>query len=296
MDLDLREALELFGFAIAAALLAGIVCPLYGALLFVRRTSFYGIALPQFAAAGVAFGFAVLPWWAEHVGLGGLDLDTALSDTHAAANYHLAWASVFTFGALFLLSSFAPAKGSEPGRLAAAFALAGALAILFTHWSPAGENFVNEMLRGEILAVGQHDFETLAVVLVAALLVIVVYHRDLVLVSFDREMAQVLGKRVRAFDLLFLVLLGCVISVGAMTVGPLVLFGMLVLPPVAARMLARSMRSFLVLSSVIGAGSALVGAWASLRWNLPMAPAIVVATGVVLALSALAARVRGKAG
>jgi len=81
-----------------------------------------------------------------------------------------------------------------------------------------------------------------------------------------------------------------------MTVGPIVLFGMLVLPPIAARLLARSMRSFLVLSSAIGAISALLGAWASLRWNLPMAPAIVVAAGVILALSALAARMRGRMG
>ena len=38
-------------------LLAGLVCPLVGCFLMLRRTSFYGIALPQFAAAGVACGF-----------------------------------------------------------------------------------------------------------------------------------------------------------------------------------------------------------------------------------------------
>ncbi|MBK7877123.1 MAG: metal ABC transporter permease [Planctomycetes bacterium] len=295
MDLEWSQVLELFGFAIAAALLAGLVCPLIGCFLYVRRTSFYGIVLPQFAAAGVAFGFAVLPWWAEHVGLGGLDLDTALSDTHAAANYHLAWASTFTFGGLFVLSALSSGKGSEAGRLASGFALAGALAILFTHWSPAGENFVNEMLRGEILAVGQHDFETLAVALLAALGAIVVFHRDFVLVSFDREMAIVLGKPVRALEFSFLLITGAIVSVGAMTVGPIVLFGMLVIPPLAARMLARSMLGYFALASTIGVLSAAAGVWASLRWNLPMAPAIVVAAGAVLLLAAAFARLsRGR--
>ena len=60
------EVFEYFGFAIAACLIAGLVCPLVGTFLLVRRTGFYGIALPQFAATGVAFGFAVLPWWPIH--------------------------------------------------------------------------------------------------------------------------------------------------------------------------------------------------------------------------------------
>jgi ABC-type Mn2+/Zn2+ transport system permease subunit len=292
VDLTWSEALELFGFAIAAAVLAGFVCPLLGVLLYVRRTSFYGIALPQFAAAGVACGFALLPWWVEHVGLGGLDAEAVLSDTHAAANYHLGWASLFTFGGMLLLSWFQCGRGSETGRIATGFALAGALAILFTHWSPAGENFVNEMLRGEILWIGQHEFETLAAVLLVVLVMIVVYHRELVLVSFDREMAQVLGTRVRGLELLFLLLLGSAVSVGAMTVGPLVLFGLLVVPAVAARLLARSMLAFLVQASLLGGASAALGVLASLAWNIPMGPAIVCATGAWLGASALAARLR----
>ena len=51
------DRLDLFRWAILAALTAGMVCPLIGALLLVRRTSFYGITLPQFATAGVVFGF-----------------------------------------------------------------------------------------------------------------------------------------------------------------------------------------------------------------------------------------------
>src|SRR5688572_8502554 len=94
------ERIDLFRWAILAALLAGAVCPLLGAFLHVRRTSFYGIALPQMATAGVVFGFVAMPWWIDHVGIGGLDLATATSDSHAAMNYHLTWAAVFTFGGL----------------------------------------------------------------------------------------------------------------------------------------------------------------------------------------------------
>lgn len=287
--------LQLFGFAIAAALCAGLVCPLVGGFLHLRRTSFYGIALPQFAAAGVACGFAVLPWWADHVGLGGVTLDEALNGTHAAANYLFVWASVFTFGSLFAFAALQRPHGSESGRLAVAFALATAATILFTHWSPAGENFVNEMLRGEILAVGQHEFETLAVVLALVLGTLLAFQRELVLVSYDREMAQVLGQRVRAHEFLLLLLTGATVSVGTLTVGPLVLFALLVIPPVAARLWSRSLRGYFVLASAFGVASAALGAWGALAFDLPMASAIVAAAGVLLGAAALAHRaVRGR--
>ena len=61
--LSWSEIFEFFGFAIAATLIAGAICPLVGTFLLVRRTGFYGIALPQFAAAGTVLGFVLLPAW-----------------------------------------------------------------------------------------------------------------------------------------------------------------------------------------------------------------------------------------
>src|SRR5206468_10313093 len=91
-DISWGDRLDLFRYALMAALIAAVVCPLVGCSLLVRRTSFYGITLPQFATAGVVFGFVLLPWWIERVGLGGVTIDEALSDSHAAMNFHLAWA------------------------------------------------------------------------------------------------------------------------------------------------------------------------------------------------------------
>ena len=103
MDISWADRLALFRFALLAAICAGLVFPLLGSLLYLRRTSFYGITLPQFATAGVVFGFVVLPWWIAHIGLDGLTIDTALSDSHAAMTYHVAWAAAFTFGGLLWL-------------------------------------------------------------------------------------------------------------------------------------------------------------------------------------------------
>ncbi len=282
MDISWADRWHLFHFAMLAAACAGLVCPLLGSFLYLRRTSFYGIALPQFATAGVVFGFVVLPWWVARIGLGDLSADAALGEPHAAMNYHLVWAAVFTFGGLSWLDFLARKSGRDVGRVAAAFAIASAATILFSRMSAVGASFVDELLQGEVLGVGLHQFETIAVLLGLVLATFVIFYRDLVLVSYDREMAQVLGVRVFRFELLLTIVTGLTISVGTMSLGPLIVFGLLVLPALAARPWARSMTSYLLLSSGFGLLAVVLGILASFELDLPMGAAIVAAAGLEL--------------
>ena len=282
-DVSWADRISLFRWALAAAFAAGIACPIAGVFLAVRRTSFQGIALPQFATAGVVFGFVLLPWWVDHIGIGGLSATDALSGSHAAMNYHLAWAAAFTFvGLAALVWTGRRAHGSEIGRVAAAFAIANAATYLFGRLSPIGKGHADELLTGEVLGVGLHEFETLAAVLGAALLAFVWFQRDLVLVSYDRETARVLGKRVGAFELLLNVSIGLVVAVGTMTLGPTMLFGLLVLPPLAARAWSKSMTQFFVLASAAGVAAVAIGVVLSFELDLPLGPSIVAAAAATL--------------
>src|SRR5439155_16867325 len=123
----------------------------------------------------------------------------------------------------------------EIGRVAAAFAIANAATYVFGRWSAIGKGHVDEFLSGEIITVGSHQFETIAVVLGVSLLLIFWFDRDLLLVSYDRETARVLQKRVTLYEALLNLITGLTVSVGTMTFGPTMLFGLLVLPPLAAR-------------------------------------------------------------
>jgi zinc transport system permease protein len=290
-DISWADRLSLFRYALSAALLAGMVCPLLGSFLYLRRTSFYGITLPQFAAAGMVFGFVLLPWWIARIGLAGMTLDDALSP-HAAMNYHFIWASVFTFGGLLALVWLGKRGGSEVGRVAAAFALANAATYLFGRISPIGRSFVDELLQGEILGVGRHELETVAIVFVPVLALLTLFRRDLLLASFDREFALVLGKRVLALEALLNVLTGLTIAVGTIVLGPTILFGLLVIPPLAARSWARSMGGLWCLSLFFGLLSVVGGIIASFELDLPLGAAVVGVAGSLLLPGALTARLR----
>jgi ABC-type Mn2+/Zn2+ transport system permease subunit len=292
-ELTWYEFIELFGPAILAALVAGAVCPLVGNFLFLRRTGFYGVALPQFAAAGVAFGFAILPLWVAHIGVGDLDESEIASGSHAALNYHLFWASLFTFAGLISLAFLGRrGRGSEAARVAAAFSVASAITILAAHESPAGEIFVHSLLRGEILAIGIHELEILVGVYALVLLGIVVFQRELILVAFDREAALVSGRRVLLLDALLLNLIGATVATGVMIVGPVVLFGLLVVPSLAAHGLARSMRGFSGWAVTIGLAAAIGGVLLSFKLDWALGPAVVTAASAWLPLGWIARRLR----
>ena len=273
---------ELFAFAILSGLLAGIVCPAVGSFLLVRRTGFFGITLPQFAACGLAFGYAILPWWTENIGLAGMNAEEALESPHAIRNYSIAWAGAFTFAGLSLLAFLGRREETETGRVAASFAIAVSATLLLAVWSPIGKENIETLLRGEILTVDRHEFETIGVAYVLVLMLLTIYFRDLTLVSYDRETAVILGKPVRRFEALLLGLVGLTVSAGVLIVGPVVLFGLLVIPPLAAHGIARSMRQFVILSSVFGVLASAGGMYVSFTFDWPLGPSLCAVAAVEL--------------
>lgn len=283
---------ELFSYAIIAALLAGLTCPVVGSFLLVRRTGFYGITLPQFAACGLAFGYAVLPWWLETFGLAGLELDEVLHSPHAASNYAIAWSSAFTLGGMFVLLLLSKKKETETARVAAAFAIAASGTLMLSVASPVGRDKIETLLRGELLTVNFHELETIGVVYLTILVAIWIGYRKFLLVSYDSDMAAVLGVRTRRTEVLFMLLVGLTVSTGVLIVGPIVLFGLLVLPPLAAHSLARSMAQLISLSALIGVLSTMCGLYLSFDQDLPLGPSVCLAAGLVLVLCKLLARVR----
>ncbi|QDU69160.1 metal ABC transporter permease [Engelhardtia mirabilis] len=280
--MSLPLILELFGPAIVATLLAALLCPAVGALLFVRRSAFHGVVLPQVAAAGTAAGFAVLPWWTLHVGLAGMTTLEAVDSPHALAGYLLGWAFAGTALGLGLLHAFGRREGADPARLAVLFAVASALTTLCALSAPVGGERIDAMLKGEILTLDWHAVEVLGGSYALVALLLARFGRELWLVGLDPELAQVLGFDRRRLELIWLGLVGITVAIGSLLVGPVVLFGLLVIPPLAARQVARSLRGFQVVAVLLGFAGAVGGLALSFWADWPLGPSVVVACALCL--------------
>jgi len=271
----------LFRNAILGGLGVALLCSLLGVYLVLRRLVLIGVALPQASAAGVAAVF----WLTGH-GHGGAE------GTHLLA---LAGSLGATFGALGLLvlgrhSAKSPAEWS----VGALFAISSAATILFIALNPKGDIEMAGLLRGELLAITVSDLRALGAVLLGVGSLFFLFRRDLLLTSFDPEFARTIGRDPARYDFLLYVLIGAGIALGVMTAGPLVVFGYLVLPALAALRVAPGLVSAFAISAGVAAFSFLSGFWISYRADLPAGPVCVAVVAACWALASLAMRLRAR--
>jgi len=265
--------------ALVASVLIGAVCPLVGVYFVLRRMIFLGVALPQLSAAGIAFALLI-----HRMTIGPHSHGDAVDAMLARGG-----ATLFTLGGILVLAAL-ERRGRQivEARIGMVYAVAGALTILFLAADPWGEAQIVNLLKGELLAATEKSLAFLAVVLGAVILAVLAFQKEFLLVSFDRDLAVVFGKRVAAWDTLLYVLCGVTISFGVLAAGPLVTFGFLLAPPLTARMLTRRMLTFSVASAAIGAVSAFVGFCAAYRYDMPLGPSeVAVSAAVLLAVAGL---------
>lgn len=261
---------SLFRNPLLGGLLVATLCATLGIYVALRRIVLLGVALPQVAAAGVALVF----WLTGH------GHDTG-EGAHALARIG---ALAATFAALAYLISQRPGA-DEPveWRVGAVLAVSMAATILFVALSPRGDLELTGMLRGDLLALPDEDLLVLAVTSAPTFGAFWLLRRGLLLTSFDPEYARTLGFSTRVYDALFYALLGTGIGLGVMAAGPLVVFGFLVLPAIAALRLARTMAAAFAISIALAAGASVGGFVLAVRSDLPAGP-----TGVALAAAAAA--------
>jgi ABC-type Mn2+/Zn2+ transport system permease subunit len=256
------------------SLLIGALCPLVGVFLVLRRMAFLGVALPQVSSAGIALAFCLPAFgFIGHGHAAHFEGDEQL--------YALIGSLSFTLVAVLGLAVLERrGRGWVEGRISTVYVLAGAWSILLVAKNPIAERSLLNLLQGEIVAVSNFDLGLTAVVLGVVAIVLFLFRREFLLVSYDREMALTLHKRVVIWDLLLYLLIGGAISIAVLSSGPLVSFGFLVLPPLTAYQLANTMRQFSLLASSIGVACAFVGFCIAFRMDLPLGPVNVALLGL----------------
>ena len=275
----LREVFDpdfLLRNSVYISLVFGLTCPLVGVYLVLRRLVFMGVALPQISSCGIAFAFALQ-------GLGWLPHAHETAGEHTLA---FLGSTVFTLAAILLLAVLARrGGGSVEARVGTAYVLAGAWSILLLVKNPIGEHGLLDLLKGEIIAISDFELRVTAAVFAAVVAALWLFKKEFLLVSFDRDMAVTLRKNVLGWDSFLFLLIGLTISLAVLSVGPLVTFGFLLLPPLTAHLFARNMRQFSVLASVLGGTGAVAGFCIAYRWDLPVGATDVALLGIVYSLA-----------
>ena len=134
---------------------------------------------------------------------------------------------------------------------------------------------IQQLLFGDILGISRLDVIVIAAFLVASVIYLGLSMRAQVLLTLNQDLAGAMGVHTRWHGLAFVILLAVVVAISIKAVGVLLISAFVVIPACAGRLLSRSFPVYVMISSSIGGGCALLGLFFSGLTNLPSGPSVV---------------------
>lgn len=259
-------ALPFFQTAVLAALVLAGIHAYLGFHIVRRGVLFVDLALAQMAALGVALGVVL---GREHDEVG---------------SYLLALGMTFVGAALFAWLRGRSRTVPLEAFIGIVFATAQALVFLVLEKSPSGPEHLKETLVGSLFTVDPAHIGRVAVLYAIVGAVHFALRKPFFEITQDAEGAERKGRRVFLWDFLFYATFGLVVTSSVQIAGVLLVFGFLVIPAVAGLMASTRTVPALAVGWAFGFACSVAGLLASVQWDLPAAPSILVTLSVLLAV------------
>lgn len=269
--------------ALKAALLVGALCAYLGVFVVLKRIVFVGAALANTASLGAALAFtpplvAVMAWLVEQ----------------APVLEPLEHFKPLVLALVLMLLSVAFFSQHNLGRrvpresvIGAAYAGASGLTLLILAKVQSQGQHALDVLQGNILGVESQEVVELAVAAVVVGVILAMFHKEFLVVSFDPEVARTLGYQSSRWELLWYLSLGVMIAVSIHVAGTVLVFSYLVIPPGTALLLSRRLSAVLALSVGLALLATVIGLLVSISpaFDLPTTPCIVAVSALFYALA-----------
>ena len=257
-DNDMWEALQ-YDFmrnALLAGLLVSISCGIIGSLVVVNRIVFIsgGIAHAAFGGVGLGFFYGFSPFVGAAFFASGVSL---------------------IMGAVSLKS-----KHRADTIIGVLWAIGMAVGIILIDLTPGYHVDLMSYLFGSILAVPAADLWLMLPLDGFILLVVLLFYKEFVALSYDEEFAFVVGIPVKTLYLLLLGMTALSIVMIIRVVGLILVIALLTIPPYIAEKYTRSLGRMMVLSSILGVCFTLSGLWLSYVFDLTSGATIILVAGV----------------
>src|SRR5690625_1681329 len=249
-------------------LLIGCIAPLLGTFLVVRRLSLLADALSHVTLAGIAFGLFI-----EKV-----FLIPFITPVYSGMAFSVI-GSIFIERLMSLYASYQ--------ELGIPIILSGGvgLSVIFIALAKGFNTDLFNYLFGSVSAVSRADFITILIMTIIILIIVFIFYKELITLSFDEEYATVSGIHSKRIHFLFIVLIALVIAASIRIVGVLLVSALMTIPVAAAMRFAASFKQLLVYSILFAELSVIVGLITGYYLGIPPGGTIVVISVILLIIS-----------
>ncbi|ASF38376.1 MULTISPECIES: metal ABC transporter permease [Halobacillus] len=262
--------------AAITGILIGIVAPLLGVFIVVRRLSLIADALSHITLTGIAASLllekkvtGINDWNPVYMGM------------------------VFSVGGAILIERLRKLyKHYE--ELAIPIILSGGigLGVILISLADGFNTDLFSYLFGSVTAVDRTSMWTVLIITIMVIAIVILFYKELFVLSFDEEQASISGVNGRWIHLLFIVMVALVIAASMQVVGILLVSALMTLPVASALRLARSFKQTIGLSIAFGETSVLIGLFSSYHLSVPPGGTIVMVAVIILVMTILFKKVR----
>ena len=245
-----------------ALILVGGINAVVGCFVMVRSMAFFGDALAHSILPGVALSYTA-------------------SGGSIGSNLFLGGLGAGIFSALVIAWLTRNQELKEDSAIAIVFVTMFALGIAIISTQSSYSIDLTHILFGSINGISHDDLLIMAAMSAIVLVIIGLFYKEFLIISFDLSLAQSLKLPAEALRLLLLILIAVTIVVSLQAVGIALMLALLITPVATARLLVNRLHHMLVISSLLGIVSGIVGFYASYYLDVPSGACI------VLILSAL---------
>ncbi|MBM7570995.1 metal ABC transporter permease [Aquibacillus albus] len=255
-------------------LLIGLIAPLLGTFVVVRRLSLIADALSHVTLAGIAFGLLLEKKFA-----------LGLSPFYTGMGFSV-MASAFVEQLRRVYKAYQ--------ELAIPIILSGgvALSVVFISVANGFNTDLYNYLFGSVSAVSRQDLWSILAITIIVLIVITLFFKELFTLSFDEEHAVVSGIHAKRIHFLFIVVTALVIAASIRIVGVLLVSALMTLPVAASIRIANGFKQTMFLSVIFGEISVIIGLVAGYYFEIPPGGTIVLTSILLLLLSILIKRIK----
>ncbi|MCK6204406.1 metal ABC transporter permease [Bacillus infantis] len=257
--------------AFLTGIIIGIIAPILGVFIVVRRLSLIADALSHVTLAGIAASLLLEKKLMLSGGLNPMYMGMAFSVT----------------GSLFIEKLRAVYKHYQ--ELAIPIILSGGIGIgvIFISLADGFNTDLFSYLFGSVSAVSRTDLWLILIISAVVAILIVLLYKELFLLSFDEEHAKASGIAAKSVHFIFIVMVALVIAASMRIVGILLVSSLMTLPVAASIRIAKGFKQTILFSVIFGEISVLGGLSVSYYLDLAPGGTIVMIAVLILVLTIL---------